>query len=83
MIHSLQDLPNGARPNKIEVAATHLGRPCLRLALDAASRAGKPQVDVVDQPSFLVLPEGLTDGTIEVELAPVSCAIPRRSEATA
>ena len=68
MIHSLQDLPKGAVANKIEVAPAYHGRPCLRLALDAASRAGKPGVDYVDQPSFLLLPEVMENGAVEVDL---------------
>ena len=44
----------------------HHGRPCLRLALDAASRAGKPGVDYIDQPNFMLLPEVMTDGAVEV-----------------
>ena len=68
MYHSLQDLPKGAVANKIEVAPAHHGRPCLRLALDATSRAGKPGVDYVDQPCFLPLPEILTDGAVEVDV---------------
>lgn len=68
MIHFLQDLPKGAFANKIEVAPAHHGRPCLRLALDAASRAGKPGVDYVDQPSFLLLPEVTENGAVEVDL---------------
>lgn len=68
MINSLHEPPAGARANKVEVATAHHGRPCLRLALDAASRAGKPGVDYVDQPSFLLLPDVLTDATIEVDV---------------
>jgi hypothetical protein len=69
MLYSLQDLPNGARANKIDVSAgLHAGRPCLRLVLDAASRSGTYGVDYVDQPSFLLLPEVTLDATIEVDL---------------
>ena len=68
MIYTLHDLPKGAVANKVEIATAHHGRPCLRLALHAASRAGKPGVDYVDQPSFMLLPEVMTDGAIEVEV---------------
>ncbi|MFM2355358.1 MAG: hypothetical protein RLZZ528_1094 [Pseudomonadota bacterium] len=68
--YDLTDLPTGSHPNKVEVApATKDGRRCLRIALDAASRAGKPGVDYVDQPSFLLLPEVVTDATVEVDIS--------------
>lgn len=44
------------------------GRKVLRISLDAASRARKPGIDCVDQPSFLLLPEIVTDPTIEVDV---------------
>jgi hypothetical protein len=68
MNYPLQDLPQGAIANKVTAAPAHHGRPCLRLALDAASRAGKPGEDYVDQPSFLLLPDILENGSIEVDL---------------
>lgn len=68
MKYSLQDLPKDAVANKIEVALAQNGRPCLRLALDAASRAGKLGVDYVDQPSFLLLHQVVTDGMVEVDV---------------
>jgi hypothetical protein len=46
MRYSLQDLPPDARANKVDAAPSlHDGRPCLRLALDAVSRAGTYGVD--------------------------------------
>jgi hypothetical protein len=68
MIHNLQSLPDGARANKVDAAPALLDRPCLRLALDAASRAGKPGVDYVDQPSFLLLPRVVENATVEVDV---------------
>lgn len=68
MTHSLHAIPAGARVSKVEVAAAVHGRPCLRIALDAATRAGKPGVDYVDQPTFLLLPDSLQNGTVEVDL---------------
>lgn len=44
------------------------GRDGLCLALDAARRAGVAGVDYVDQPTFLLLPEVLQDGVIEVDV---------------
>jgi len=68
MAHALNDLPPDALANKVDCAPFHHGRPCLRIALDAASRAGKPGVDYVDQPSFVLLPDVLQDGVVEVDL---------------
>lgn len=68
MKHSLHQVPEGSIANKVEVSLVQEDRPCLRIALDAASRAGKPGVDFVDQPSFLLLPEVMEDGLIEVDL---------------
>lgn len=66
--HPLNTIPAGARANKVDVSPAVLDRPCLRLALDAVSRAGTYGVDYVDQPSFLLLPELISDGAIEVDL---------------
>jgi len=68
MIHSLRTLPMGATANKVDAAPADHGRPCLRLALDAASRAGKPGVDYVDQPSFVLLPDAMENATVEVDV---------------
>lgn len=68
MKHSLYQVPKGSLANKVEVSPIEDGRPCLRIALDAVSRAGKPGVDYVDQPTFLLLPEVMEDGLMEVDL---------------
>jgi hypothetical protein len=68
MKHSLDQVPPGAFANKVEVSPTQKDRPCLRIALDAVSRAGKHGVDYVDQPSFLLLPDVMENGLIEVDL---------------
>jgi hypothetical protein len=68
MKHSLHQVPEGSFANKVEVSLVQEDRPCLRIALDVASRAGKPGVDFVDQPSFLLMPEVMEDGLIEVDL---------------
>jgi hypothetical protein len=65
MIHSLHEIPQGARANKVEVSSTPQG---LRIVLDQASRAGQFGVDFVDKPSFLLLPEVMENGVIEVDL---------------
>jgi hypothetical protein len=64
----LNDIPVGAQLNKIDAVAAHHGKPCVRLALDASSRAGKFGVDFVDKPTFLLLPHVMQDGAIEVDL---------------
>lgn len=74
MTDPLQQIPPLARANKVEVSATSHGRPCLRIVLDAVSRAGKPGVDYVDQPSFLLLPTEMENGVIEVDLC--GCLLP-------
>jgi hypothetical protein len=64
----LNAIPAGAQLNKVDASAAHYGKPCLRLALDARSRAGKFGIDFVDKPSFLLLPHLMQDGEIEVDL---------------
>ncbi len=73
MIHSLHMIPDRAHANKVKVASAHHGRPCLRTALDAASRAGKPGVDYADRPSCLLLPEVMENGVIEIDLLATFC----------
>lgn len=69
MLYDLKQLPMGCVANKVEVsAAVKDGRSTQRVTLDSASRAGKWGVDFVDQPSFVLLPDLLTDGVIEVDL---------------
>jgi hypothetical protein len=68
MKHSLYQVPVGCFANKVEVSPGQKDRPCLRIVLDPASRAGKPGVDYVDQPSFLLLPDMMENGLIEVDL---------------
>jgi hypothetical protein len=68
MTHDLHQIPPRAIANKVEVLATDHDRPCLRIALDQTTRAGKPGVDYVDQPTFLLLPEVMEDGVITVDL---------------
>jgi hypothetical protein len=38
------------------------------LPLDLASRAGKPRMDYVVQPGFLLLPDGKEDAKVEVNV---------------
>lgn len=68
MLHGLKTLPEGARANKVEATPAQYGRPCIRVVLDGVSRAGKPGVDFVDQPSFLLLHDVTLDGVVEVDV---------------
>ena len=52
-----------ARPVSVD------GRPALRVALtEQIALLGKPGVDYVDQPTFLVIPVSFSDGTIEASM---------------
>ncbi len=55
MNHALHQVPEGSFANKVEVSPVQEDRPCLRIALDATSRAGKPGVDYVDARGFIGL----------------------------
>lgn len=70
MIHyALNSVRSGFRPNKVDVQPVAKdGRNALRITLDRASRTGKPGVDFVDQPSFLVLPDVIEDALIELDV---------------
>ncbi len=69
MLYDLKQLPMGCVANKVDVSASVKdGRSAQRVTLDSVSRAGKWGVDFVDQPSFVLLPDLLTDGVIEVDL---------------
>ena len=65
MIHALDHIPQGAQAHRVQVEASPQG---LLIALDQATRAGRPGVDYVDQPTFLLLPEVMQDGVITVDL---------------
>lgn len=68
--HPLDTIPDGAVPRSVTATPVSIdGRPALRVALaDEIAQHGKPGVDYVDQPTFLLLPIAFTDGTIEVDL---------------
>jgi hypothetical protein len=67
--HDLKTVPTNSASNKVDVTAiVKDGREALRIALDAASRAGTFGTDFVDKPTFLMLPEIVTDARIEVDL---------------
>lgn len=67
--HDLKALPANSTPNKVDVSPiVKDGRDALRIVLDSASHSGTFGIDFVDKPTFLLLPDTLTDGRIEVDL---------------
>lgn len=48
--------------------STAAGRRALRVELSDAARTGRPDIDFIDQPTFLALPIGFRDGTIRVDI---------------
>jgi hypothetical protein len=67
--YDLGSIPAGCLSNKVDVApCVKDGRSTLRIALDASSRAGHYGTDFVDKPSFLLLPDIVTDARIEVDI---------------
>jgi hypothetical protein len=69
IFYDLKTLPENSTANKVDVdPVSKDGRPALRIALDATSRAGTFGIDFVDKPSFLLLPDTLSDGRIEVDV---------------
>jgi hypothetical protein len=67
--HDLKTLPANSTPNKVDVSPiVKDGRDAVRIVLDSASRSGTFGTDFVDKPTFLLLPDTLTDGRIEVDL---------------
>ena len=70
MIHcELSERPSGSVANKVDVRPIAKGgRIVLRIALDAASRAGKPGVDLGGRRSIKKKTETVVDATIEVDV---------------
>lgn len=67
--YDLKKLPESTRANGVDVEEVeNKGRAALSVALDSTIRAGEPGVDFVDQPTFLLFPEIMTDGAIEVDM---------------
>ncbi len=68
--HHLTDLPVGAVPHRVTAHAASVdGRRAVRVELpDDVSRNGRPGVDYVDQPTFLLIPATFTTGTITVDV---------------
>lgn len=68
--HPLTDLPAGAALRSVTaVPARADGRAGLRVQLtDQVAHEGRPGVDYVDQPTFVIIPADFRTGTIEVDL---------------
>jgi hypothetical protein len=68
--HSLTELPEGTKLRAVTaVPAEVAGRRALRVELtDAVTLEGKPGVDYVDMPTFVIIPASFTNGTIEVNI---------------
>jgi hypothetical protein len=66
---ALSSLPQGATLHSVTAAAAQVdGRPCLRVELTPEARSGKPDVDFIDQPTFVLLPVEFRNGTISVDI---------------
>lgn len=70
IIHPLTDLPEGAVAHRITACpATVAGRDAVRVELpDEVSRHGRPGIDYIDQPTFLLIPASFATGTIRVDI---------------
>jgi hypothetical protein len=68
--HDLIELPEGSDVRSVTaVPAEVSGRRALRVELtDAVTLHGKPGVDYVDMPTFLIIPASFENGTIEVDI---------------
>ena len=67
---SLAELPEGSRLRAVTaVPADVAARRALRVELtEAVTLEGKPGVDYVDMPTFVIIPANFTNGTIEVNI---------------
>jgi hypothetical protein len=68
--HDLTKLPEGSELRSVTaVPADVSGRRALRVELtDAVTLQGKPGVDYVDMPTFLIIPASFENGTIVVDI---------------
>jgi len=69
--YSLADVPAGATFRSVTAEPSDAtGRPALRISLTEAVRYdGRPGVDFVDQPTFVILPLELEAGRLEVDIS--------------
>jgi hypothetical protein len=68
--HDLTKLPDGSELRSVTAVPTHVaGRRAVRVELtDAITLHGKPGVDYVDMPTFVIIPASFENGTIEVDI---------------
>ena len=68
--HELDQLPEGSILRSVTATPADVaGRKALRVELtDDVTFNGRPGVDYVDRPTFVIIPAGLTVGTIEVDI---------------
>jgi hypothetical protein len=68
--HTLTDLPDGAVAHRATARAAEVGgREAVRVELpDEVSLHGRPGIDYLDQPTFLIIPAAFTTGTIAVDV---------------
>ena len=68
--HDLAALPQGAVLRSVTATPTIVeDRPALRIELtDAVTFDGRPGVDYVDQPTFVIVPVAFTTGLLEVDI---------------
>ncbi len=68
--HELDQLPQGSILRSVTATPADVaGRKALRVELtDAVTFHGKPGVDYVDKPTFVIIPASLTAGMIEVDI---------------
>jgi hypothetical protein len=83
MNHHLSGLPLGSRLCGVTAKPGEFaGRRGLRVELTAVVRAGQFGIDFVDQPTFVLLPDVIRNGTIEVDLLGTLAAEPTQQPAT-
>ncbi len=68
--YHLTEVPAGAIPHGVTARPAEIdGRAAVRVELlDEISLHGRPGVDYIDQPTFLIIPADFTTGTIQVEI---------------
>jgi hypothetical protein len=70
-VYALDAVPAGATLRSVTAEPSEAaGRPALQVALkESVRRNGRPGVDFVDQPTFVILPLELTAGRLDVDIS--------------
>ena len=70
-LYALDTIPEGVTLRSVTAEpSTAAGGPGLRIALtEAVRRDGKPGVDFIDQPTFVILPLDVSAGRLEVDIS--------------